>query len=377
VHKLTAEKTYKNKVTDGMMIPGGIASGYSPEWDEDGNPLIKSDDEKFIESKKKKKLGISSIDELPGMDPRGKQRSNKCKPNTLQNLGHLEQEAYGANYKGSKSTTQLDTIDEAINPGKILENNDSGSHVMDQGSRSNKKILISNKKSRTDIRLETSVSRSHRSRDTPMDCLPTELDHERFSSDGDRGHNEFDNRIKKGKTHLRHITGSQEPSVMPVPQIMNMHEAFLNSTAEKPKMTEANAWGIEANAAHIFANKKRTFMAKSIDINSSAIHASLSKPTTFGNPDFHDHMDSALRMVEDYFSRAKESLASRSGGLVPEPYWETLSFEELDKFSRTAKYFKSALEEKVIKLEFYINEVVKHVQQDILSSHRSLTEVDR
>jgi hypothetical protein len=118
-------------------------------------------------------------------------------------------------------------------------------------------------------------------------------------------------------------------------------------------------------------------MAKSIDINSSGIHPSLSKPSIFGNPDFHEHMDSALKMVEEYFSRAKENLASRTAGLVPEPYWETLGFEELDKFSRTAKYFKSALEEKVIKLEFYINEVVKHVQQDILSSHRSLTEVDR
>lgn len=377
MQKLITDKTYKNKVTDGMMAPMGIASGFTPEWDEDGNPLSKSDDEKFIESQKKNKLGISSIDELPGIDHRRKRRSDKCKPNILQNLGQLEQDAYGVSYKGSKSTTLMDTIDEAINPGKSLEVNVLGSHVMNQGSPSKKKILNSNQKSRTDIRLETSVSRSHRSRESPMECLPTELDHERLSSDGDRGHNEFDNRIKKGKTHLRHITGSQERSMMPVPQIMTMHEASLNSTAQKPKMTEANACGIESNAAHIFANKNRTFMAKSVEINSSGIPASLTKPTTFGNPDFHDNMDSALRMVEDYFSRAKESLASRSGGLVPEPYWETLSFEELDKFSRTAKYFKSALEEKVIKLEFYINEVVKHVQQDILSSHRSLTEVDR
>jgi hypothetical protein len=61
VHKLTADKTYKNKVIDGMMAPGGVASGHSPEWDEGGNPLSKTDDEKFIESQKKRSLGSRAL----------------------------------------------------------------------------------------------------------------------------------------------------------------------------------------------------------------------------------------------------------------------------------------------------------------------------
>jgi hypothetical protein len=215
----------------------------------------------------------------------------------------------------------LDTIDEAINSRNTLDAEVFGSHRMNKGLISKKNIRSRSKKSRTDIRLDTSM-RSHRSKDTdaPIQYLPTGDKEERLSSDGDRGHNDFDDRTKRGKNHLRHITGGKVPSVMPVSQIINMHDNSAMSSPQKPKTIEANARGMEANAVHIFANKKRTFMGKPIDINSSGIHLSLSKPPTFGNPDFHEHMDSALKMVEEYFSRAKENLASRTAGIVPEPY---------------------------------------------------------
>lgn len=140
-------------------------------------------------------------------------------------MGQLDQDSHRANYKVTRTIQQLDTIDEAINSKNSLDAEVFGSHRMNKVLISKKNIRSRSKKSRTDIRLDTSI-RSHRSRDrdTPIQSLPNGDQEERLSSDGNRGHNDFDDRTKRGKNHLRHITGSKDPSVMPISQIINMHD---------------------------------------------------------------------------------------------------------------------------------------------------------
>jgi hypothetical protein len=89
LQKITEDKAYENGLTPEGMAPVISVSGFTPEWDEDGNPLSKSDDGKFIKSQKKMKMTVPTIeDEDSSEKGLGRQRRrNICKPRTQGDLG--------------------------------------------------------------------------------------------------------------------------------------------------------------------------------------------------------------------------------------------------------------------------------------------------
>lgn len=85
MQKITEDKAYEDRFTpDQMMAPVISVSGYTQDWDEDGNPLSKSEDGKFIKSQKRNKMVVPSIENDDSSEKsQGRQRKRKtCKPKT-------------------------------------------------------------------------------------------------------------------------------------------------------------------------------------------------------------------------------------------------------------------------------------------------------